>query len=383
MLLQSTSVRVPAHTRAPVQIRFSLTLSILMQILGAVMLLLAISYTSPVGTEAPASYGAPSAYVSSPEDNVMSGYTDSYGANHIWPDACLWFDWPANLLGLFFGNELTACVVCCLRRSDLPAAYVAQSASLQPVSYFTSVSTADMPNLSDGTLKDMVYNMSGVHISGTESYSTEPQQQLANVGGGNAQSGVMSSDVSQYPSPDDTLQNESSSPTFYLPDPSEPPEPTSDGSNLGQFWCRVHTMTDPSCRNQTEVISSSLANDLEEVTMSHAQQLMNGYTKKVLDTQSNITYDDIRDTIDDDAVQHWSNCGKLVEMQALKTFRRLRDDLKSREDAEKIRVNYDDSTATDFLDANHFEDFSSLMEVCQNQITQDAPVCTLLLFIKL
>jgi len=43
----------------------------------------------------------------------------------------------------------------------------------------------------------------------------------------------MSSDVSQYPSPDDTLQNESSSPTFYLPDPSEPPEPTSDGSNLG------------------------------------------------------------------------------------------------------------------------------------------------------
>jgi len=38
-------------------------------------------------------------------------------------------------------------------------------------------------------------------------------------------------------------------------------------------------MTDPSCRNQTEVISSSLANDLEEVTMSHAQQLMNGYTK--------------------------------------------------------------------------------------------------------
>jgi len=36
--------------------------------------------------------------------------------------------------------------------------------------------------------------------------------------------------------------------------------------------------------------------------------------QKVLDTQSNITYDDIRDTIDDDAVQHWSNCGKLVEM---------------------------------------------------------------------
>jgi len=43
----------------------------------------------------------------------------------------------------------------------------------------------------------------------------------------------MSLDVSQYPSPDDTLQNESSSPTFYLPDPSETPEPTSDGSNLG------------------------------------------------------------------------------------------------------------------------------------------------------
>jgi len=34
-------------------------------------------------------------------------------------------------------------------------------------------------------------SLTGVHISGTESYSTEPQQQLANVGGGNAQSGIL------------------------------------------------------------------------------------------------------------------------------------------------------------------------------------------------
>jgi len=152
----------------------------------------ASSYTSPVGTEAPASYGAPSAYVSSPEDNVMSGYTDSYGANvsntvggncvqpYASPPLTASGSHCTSTSGLMPASGLTGqqtfsdyssgtssphVSYAASVDSDLPAAYVAQSASLQPVSYFTSVSTADMPNLSDGTLKDMVYNMSGNSFS--------------------------------------------------------------------------------------------------------------------------------------------------------------------------------------------------------------------------
>ena len=50
-------------------------------------------------------------------------------------------------------------------------------------------------------------------------------------------------------------------------------------SALGNMWLSVHTIVDPSHQYQSEIIPPSLAEDMEDISFSHCNKLMNEATK--------------------------------------------------------------------------------------------------------
>ena len=50
-------------------------------------------------------------------------------------------------------------------------------------------------------------------------------------------------------------------------------------SALGNMWLSVHTIVDPSHQYQSEIIPPSLAEEMEDISFSHCNKLMNEATK--------------------------------------------------------------------------------------------------------